>query len=141
VRHVIFDLDGTIALCDHRRYLSKVHWPSFERSCVTDQPNVPVVLMLRALYRDGWQTSIWSARSERVRGYTEDWLILNGIKGSYHELRMRPINDSRDDAVLKEEWLKSLTSKPDIVFDDRDKVVAMWRRNQIVCAQVAPGDF
>ena len=28
-----------------------------------------------------------------------------------------------------------------MVFDDRDRVVNMWRRNGVVCAQVAPGDF
>lgn len=28
-----------------------------------------------------------------------------------------------------------------MTFDDRDRVVAMWRRNGVVCAQVAPGDF
>jgi hypothetical protein len=27
------------------------------------------------------------------------------------------------------------------VFDDRDKVVKMWRENGINCFQVAPGDF
>jgi hypothetical protein len=26
-------------------------------------------------------------------------------------------------------------------FDDRDKVVKMWRDNGIICFQVAPGDF
>lgn len=28
-----------------------------------------------------------------------------------------------------------------MVFDDRDKVVAMWRRQGLTCLQVAPGDF
>jgi hypothetical protein len=27
------------------------------------------------------------------------------------------------------------------VFDDRDKVVAMWRRNGVACFQVAEGNF
>ena len=27
------------------------------------------------------------------------------------------------------------------VYDDRDKVVAMWRRNGVACFQVAEGDF
>jgi hypothetical protein len=27
------------------------------------------------------------------------------------------------------------------IFDDRDKVVKMWRSNGIACFQVAPGDF
>jgi len=28
-----------------------------------------------------------------------------------------------------------------MVFDDRDKVVNMWRENGIPCLQVAPGNF
>jgi hypothetical protein len=62
----------------------------------------------------------------------------------YEQLRMRPVGDYRDDAVLKEQWLNEarvLGKAPDIVFDDRQRVVDMWRRNGITCCQVAPGDF
>ena len=136
----IFDLDGTVALIDHRRYLADEHWPSFERSCVTDQPNKPVIEVMRALQAQGWYIEIWSARSEKVRGYTEDWLHDHGIVW-FVSLRMRPEGDSRNDAILKEEWLLAETYKPDIVFDDRQQVVDMWRRHGITCCQVAPGDF
>lgn len=136
---VIFDLDGTVALIGHRRHLTKEHWPSFERSCVTDQPNLPVIAVMKVLRAAGWMIEIWSARSEKVRGYTEDWLNDNDVR--YNVLRMRPEYDSRDDAILKEEWLLAEEVKPDIVFDDRQKVVDMWRRNGITCCQVAPGDF
>ena len=29
----------------------------------------------------------------------------------------------------------------DLAFDDRDRVVAMWREEGVPCFQVAPGDF
>jgi hypothetical protein len=48
------------------------------------------------------------------------------------------------DDILKEAWLREqFPDKNNIlcVYDDRDKVVAMWRRNGIPCFQVAPGDF
>jgi hypothetical protein len=48
------------------------------------------------------------------------------------------------DDILKEEWLnQEFPDKQNLlcVYDDRDKVVAMWRRNGIPCFQVAPGDF
>jgi hypothetical protein len=48
------------------------------------------------------------------------------------------------DDILKEAWLREqFPDKNNIlcVYDDRDKVVAMWRRNGISCFQVAPGDF
>ena len=33
------------------------------------------------------------------------------------------------------------TRGPDAVYDDRNKVVAMWREEGIQCFQVALGDF
>ena len=40
-------------------------------------------------------------------------------------------------------WLLSLpeNERPTLVFDDRDRVVAVWRKHGIRCCQVAPGDF
>ena len=48
------------------------------------------------------------------------------------------------DDVLKKKWLDDLFPNIDditCVFDDRDKVVQMWRDNGISCFQVAPGNF
>ena len=50
--------------------------------------------------------------------------------------------------LSKRDWLNDLLnelniSKEDIfcIFDDRDKVVKMWREEGLTCMQVAPGDF
>jgi hypothetical protein len=46
--------------------------------------------------------------------------------------------------VLKKQWLDDeLNAGEEIlcVFDDRDKVVKMWRDNGITCMQVNYGDF
>ena len=50
------------------------------------------------------------------------------------------------DDKLKKEWLDELFPFPNAldivcVFDDRDKVVKMWRDNGLTCMQVAPGNF
>ena len=50
------------------------------------------------------------------------------------------------DDTLKQNWLDLLfpdNKKEDIVcvFDDRDKVVKMWRDNGLTCFQVAEGAF
>jgi hypothetical protein len=46
------------------------------------------------------------------------------------------------DEILKENWLFDIGKKNIMcVFDDRDKVVNMWRRNGLTCLQVADGDF
>jgi len=46
--------------------------------------------------------------------------------------------------VLKKQWLdEELNTGEEILctFDDRDKVVKMWRDNGITCMQVNYGDF
>ena len=58
---------------------------------------------------------------------------------------MRTDGDYTPDDELKEFWLNKLNgggfSRLVAVFDDRNKVVAMWRRHGVRCFQVAPGDF
>ena len=47
------------------------------------------------------------------------------------------------DEKLKLQWLNEMDWKDDVVavFDDRDKVVNMWRENGLTCMQVAYGNF
>ena len=45
---------------------------------------------------------------------------------------------------MKEELLAQVKAdgyEPILAFEDRERVVDMWRRNGIQCCQVAPGDF
>lgn len=90
---------------------------------------------------------IWSARDEIVRKQTLVWLQTHLLPGHNFDaiLTMRPKNTSTPDDVLKASWLSAM---PDAdrtrlmgIFDDRDKVVAMWRNLGVTCLQVAPGDF
>jgi hypothetical protein len=57
---------------------------------------------------------------------------------------MRPEKDRRDDDIIKFELLHKLREDgwdPVMAFDDRDRIVRMWRANGIPCLQVAEGDF
>ena len=99
----------------------------------------PVVETVRTLAAAGHRVEIWSGRSDEVRAETERWLKAEGLGGL--PLKMRRRGDNTPDDILKQSWLLAEETKPDLVFDDRDKVVAMWRRHGIICAQVAPGDF
>jgi hypothetical protein len=55
---------------------------------------------------------------------------------------MRPQGSFTPDDVLKQAWLDELgADNVFCVFDDRDKVVQMWRNNGLTCFQVAPGNF
>lgn len=141
---IIFDLDGTLSLCGHRRHFvegKEKNYEFFFNACINDPPNKPVIKIFKTLRRMVNKIFILSGRSDIVRRKTVDWLIINDISPDY--LFMREDGDSTPDDVLKEQWLKILQKDYEIemVFDDRQKVVDMWRRNDITCFQVADGNF
>lgn len=145
----VFDLDGTIALIDHRRHMvegAKKDWRGFFAACVDDEPNKPVIRIMRDLIRCGYEVIIASGRSDEVRKETMDWLYLKAFRGEGHLVRlvMRKAGDYTPDEQLKRSWLDDGTLPREriaFVFDDRDKVVAMWRAEGLPCFQVAPGGF
>ena len=144
--NIIFDLDGTLALVDHRRhYVNKPNpdWDAFYRACVDDEPNKLIVELSQTLYVMGNYIEIWSGRSDIVRRETCRWLKKHDIRHS--KLVMREEGDYTPDDELKEKWMDQFFAghiyRDLLVFDDRDKVVAMWRRRGITCCQVAEGDF
>ena len=149
----IFDLDGTLADLTHRLHFInpaqgvKKDWQGFHEACVQDAP-LPVISTMSLLHKSGADVWIWSGRSASVRQETIHWLWINTplFSSDIDEiLTMRDVGDYRDDAVVKQEWLSRVLD-PDrkrliAAFDDRDRVVEMWRRNGVQCYQVAPGDF
>lgn len=139
---VIFDLDGTIADISHRTHFVRdggKDWESFFAGCVADVPNWPVIHAFNAHVAVGHDVEIWSARSDIVRHETEAWLdIAAGILPS-RLTRMRSAGDNTPDVVLKRYWLNQMheSERPDIVYDDRQRVVDMWREEGVACFQVA----
>lgn len=141
----IFDLDGTLALIDHRRPLvsgENKDWPAFFAACKDDEPNMPVIGTLKLLRDAGAEIWIWSGRSDEVSAETDEWLC--GV-GCYSRLRMRKQGDHQPDETLKAAWLAEMSAENRArlvaVFEDRDRMVKLWRANGIACFQVAPGDF
>ena len=138
---VIFDFDGTLCKIDHRLHCitgPKKDWDRFYSLCVGDVPNWPINNTLKAMLADPYtrRIEIWSGRSIRVIEESRDWLNRHGIPPEILT-RMRPDGDNTPDDVLKETWLADeYPHEPDLVFDDRQRVVDMWRANGIVCAQV-----
>lgn len=146
---VIFDLDGTLADIEERRRVStkengKINWGTFfDPSHITlDKPVHKVIELCSALKAGGYNIAIFSGRGEETRQATEAWLARNAVK--YDLLRMRPVQNYEPDDDLKLQWLNEVfpnRSQILCVFDDRDKVVQMWRREGLLCCQVAPGNF
>lgn len=167
---IIFDLDGTLANIEHRRHFVtdpnygysgppgtivdgkivranwKPDWDSFYKACVDDTVNDSVLRVYEALFRipeylerADYVIEIWSGREESVRKETVTWINKHMRCGG---LKMRPVGDYTPDEELKEKWLMEVgVENVLMVFDDRDKVVKMWRRHGVPCFQVAEGNF
>lgn len=146
---VVFDLDGTLSLCEHRlHYISgeKRDWKAFYKACTKDDVNWPVYWTLNAFYNAGRRIVIISGRSDEVRQETLEWLADHGIP--CHGLYMRPDKDYTPDDQLKIRMMADAQqemhfTKEDVIciFDDRQKVVDMWRREGYPCFQVKDGDY
>lgn len=149
----IFDLDGTLADISHRRHIiendnkDSTKWRRFYAACDNDSPNEPVIKVMESLrlFADIW---IFSGRSSEVRDKTEAWLKHNTSLTDFDLqtcLVMRDEGDYTADDTLKETWLKQMLiddrRRLVATFDDRDRVVQMWRKNGITCFQVADGGF
>ena len=145
---VIFDLDGTLALIDDRRDLAtkdngKFDWDVFFNpdNINLDLPNQPVIQMTNILHKQGFRIFILSGRSDVTHQVTVDWLNDNGVW--WDHLVMRPQNHLYlPDNDLKQMWLDDIgVDNVAMVFDDRNQVVDMWRKNGLQVFQVADGDF
>lgn len=141
---IIFDLDGTLADLTHRLPLIQQtprDWRGFFAAVGDDQPIASMVALCIDLSRIH-SVEIWSGRSDECETQTVAWLHQHGLV-NITDLRMRKAGDHQPDEKLKEAWLCALPTneRPDLVFDDRTRIVEMWRSNGVRCCQVAPGDF
>jgi phosphoglycolate phosphatase-like HAD superfamily hydrolase len=137
-RIVIFDIDGTLADASHRTHLVREkpkNWPRFFDLMVHDPVHEHVATFLRMLvdFPDKYEIILVSGRGEEYRKETEGWLEKHGL--TYRALYMRPAKDSRGDDIVKEEIykreLEPHKNRILCVFDDRPRVIRMWRKHGI----------
>jgi len=146
----IFDLNGTLANLLHRRHFvsgETKDWRGFFDACSDDAPIPAVIATMEklAMSSDIW---IWSGRSDECRSKTILWLEKHThLRFMQIDpiLKMRKAGDRQDDETLKASWLDEMSEDDRkrlvAIFDDRDRVAAMWRSRGVPCFQVAPGDF
>lgn len=138
----IFDVDGTMANDEHRKHHllgDKREWDEFFSKQHLDEPYEAVLTVLDALKAQGHKCIVITGRDERHREATLEW-IMQHHDGNFSsdDLYMRPKDDRRNDDLIKEEILERiLTENPNYVvqgvFEDRHRVVDMWRRNGYYC--------
>lgn len=133
---IVVDIDGTLAdmtPCGRSPYA----WDRVGEDVLV-QPVADVVRM----YQDWYEVIIVSGRDAICRSRTEEWLAEHRI--GYSQLLMRPEGDTRKDNIVKQEIYEQFIKGKyyvQLVLDDRDQVVQMWRSLGLTCFQVAEGEF
>src|SRR5579859_2947816 len=127
----IFYIDGTLANIDHRQHYvmnKPKNFKKFNEMMIHDQPNHDIIDILKTFYLMGRACLVSSGREDKFRQVTNDWFMIHGVP--YTKLYMRISGDNRPDDVVKQEILQQMRMDgydPVMAFDDRNKVVAMWR--------------
>lgn len=138
-RCVLVDIDGTVAQMQGR-------YPFDWKRVGEDLPKLNIIRLVKALKENGNQIIFFSGRDEVCRNITREWLCeYFQWKLSDFQLFMRKSNDQRKDSDVKfdlyEEHIRNKYFV-ELVIDDRQQVVDMWRRKLgLTCLQVDYGDF
>ncbi len=157
-RSIIVDIDGTIADCEARLHhivgdgdkeqTHKTNWAAFYENVHLDTPIQPTCDLVNSLAEAGWCIILITGRSDESREKTEKWLEDNDI--IWNMLLMRATGDHTNDWELKKAWLHDLrvgrislngVEAPEIVIEDRARVITMWRNEGMIALQCAEGDF
>jgi len=132
------DLDGTIALHNGRN-------PYLYEECIHDLPNMPVVNVIRALIKSDFKVVFVTAREDigNSKSLTIQWIEeYIGLKDPI--VITRELGDNRNDGITKREmYNKYIFPKYNVigVFDDRKRVIDMWRDMDIMVFDVAGHTF
>lgn len=139
---IICDLDGTLAILNGRD-------PYDASTCEQDRVNTPVLWTLMAWCRHPLDVTFlfMSARMDTARAETVRWLgreVIPHLDMPRWQLFMRKAGDTRRDEIVKRELFDQHVEGEYnvlVAFDDRDRVVRLWRSLGIATFQVAEGGF
>jgi hypothetical protein len=149
---IICDLDGTLALFGNRRN------PYDASKCdETDEPNQAVLDVLKTyenISSEGYgfpnvdKVFFFSGRKEKDKEPTLKFLdkkceLYVGECCNFYQLVMRKDNDERHDAVVKKEFFDEyIHGKYNVafIFDDRPKIVRMWKSLGLPVFNVGDGE-
>ena len=137
---IICDLDGTVSLGYHRGV--------FEYDKVGDDiKEFRVCRMLENLLKSNKYKKIIFLSGREVSCYeeTKKWIFKNiDLNKTSYQILLRNLGDHRPDNVIKKEKYEKLIEPyydVQLVLEDRDKVVKMWRDLGLLCCQVYYGEF
>ena len=149
VELVVFDVDGTMANCDHRLHHirpdkmkgQKKNFRAWEEGQDDDTPIPQICNIYKRFVNDpDVIVIVLTGRNESTRYQTAAWLERHEL-GGYDELILKPKPSHIPDTKFKEDVLDRIIREygkaPDMVFEDRKRVIDMWRRRGVFVVDVA----
>ncbi len=123
-----YDYTKVLEDTPYRDVITLLGIPTLDRSDVTPKP--------------GFKIGFVTGRPESCREDTTKWLKTH-LPFEFEFVRMRATGDTRWDDIVKHEIASEIAKEWYIyaVFDDRNRVVEMWRKAGIRCLQVQEGNF
>jgi len=128
---IICDVDWTLAYSPHRS-------PYDYTKVIDDLPNKHLIHVIRSMrfVRDT-ELFIFSGRDDSCIEETKEWLNKHDINN--FKLVMRNTGDKRSDEIVKKEmYEKHIKDKYNVlaVFDDRPRVIRMWKEQKLMVFDV-----
>ena len=139
MKTVLCDIDHTVADATWRDHMIGGDWDAYHLEAANDLPILAMVNILIALADAGHDIIFITARPEKWRQDTLQWLSKHDIP--HNELLMRKESDYRSAPVMKMELamnrFKDIKSDVLCIFDDRDDVIDAFKKAGVVSFQVA----
>lgn len=141
MRHnVLCDVDHTIADAFWRDELigGPGGWDAYHSASINDLPLNEMVMMISALRNSGMYIVGLTARPEKWRKLTLDWMIKHGVQ--FDELIMRP-DDNYDKAhelkiKLAQERFPDLANEVAFLIDDQEDIITAFKGLGVPALQV-----
>ena len=137
---IICDLDGTVALGYDRGIFE------YDK-CGGDIKDFRVTTMLENLLKSGQYKKVifLSGREDSCYKESQNWILNNiDLNGVDYQILLRTPGDYRPDYVVKKQIYETQIEPlhdVQLVLEDRDNVVGMWRDLGLLCCQVYFGKF
>ena len=138
--NVLCDIDHTISDAFWRDELigGEGGWDAYHSASINDLPLHEMVVMINALRVSGMYIVGLTARPEKWRKLTMDWMLRHGVQ--FDELLMRPDDNFQKAAELKmtiaRERFPALADEVAFLIEDQEDIIAAFKAINITCLQV-----
>lgn len=149
MKHVVVDIDRTLADCKHRtHYVERKpkNYEAFFEEAAFDAPIKSMCNLVNVLIKSGnYEIVFCTGRPESIRSTTIEWLSTHLDIDEYDiVLLMRPDKNYLDDSIVKPKLLSKHGINPsntEFILDDKQNVVDTFRRLGFKVLQVANENF